>query len=316
MQSTTAKWCSRLVDSGAYNNLPKPRIQTFAKLLSNLRRVSDYPSDFTYSACCPAHADSKPSLSVTLATDGRILMNCHRDCEFDEIVECAGMSMAEMFPGKSAAAVRPAASPKLLEPKATVADKTWETVHRKCQESSTAAHLEELAEDLQLDVDALSALEVGWSESDCSWTFPERNAYASVCGVLRRYVNGTKRLMRKGKRGLYLPHGWDSSDNSLLICEGPTDTLAAITSGCRAIGRPGVSSGFNDLAILLEHVEQKTIVVADNDSHGAGQKGAEKLAKNLGEYLKREVYQWSPPTEFKDIREYVNGGIRNGVKSK
>lgn len=37
-------------------------------------------------ACCPAHHDRIPSLSIREANDGTLLMYCHAGCDFDEII--------------------------------------------------------------------------------------------------------------------------------------------------------------------------------------------------------------------------------------
>lgn len=36
-------------------------------------------------ACCPAHDDRRPSLSLTDGTDGRLLLHCHAGCSFADI---------------------------------------------------------------------------------------------------------------------------------------------------------------------------------------------------------------------------------------
>ena len=38
-------------------------------------------------ACCPAHADRTPSLSLADGADGRLLLHCHAGCEFREILD-------------------------------------------------------------------------------------------------------------------------------------------------------------------------------------------------------------------------------------
>lgn len=38
-------------------------------------------------ACCPAHEDNKPSLSIKDADDGRILLYCHAGCDFESIIQ-------------------------------------------------------------------------------------------------------------------------------------------------------------------------------------------------------------------------------------
>jgi putative DNA primase/helicase len=42
-------------------------------------------------ARCPAHDYRNPSLSVTEGDDGRVLLNCHADCSFEEIVRALGV---------------------------------------------------------------------------------------------------------------------------------------------------------------------------------------------------------------------------------
>ena len=50
--------------------------------------------------CCPAHDDSNPSLSVSEADDGRVLLKCFARCSTPDIVEAAGLTMADLFPDK------------------------------------------------------------------------------------------------------------------------------------------------------------------------------------------------------------------------
>ena len=51
-----------------------------------------------WQAVCPAHDDHKPSLSITLAEDGKILLHCQAGCAFDAVCENLGISPAELFP--------------------------------------------------------------------------------------------------------------------------------------------------------------------------------------------------------------------------
>lgn len=37
-------------------------------------------------ACCPAHHDRNPSLSISQADNGRVLLHCHRGCPQDEVI--------------------------------------------------------------------------------------------------------------------------------------------------------------------------------------------------------------------------------------
>ncbi len=48
-------------------------------------------------ACCPAHDDRKPSLSIGLGQEGHILLTCFAGCTLERIVEAVGLSMADLF---------------------------------------------------------------------------------------------------------------------------------------------------------------------------------------------------------------------------
>ena len=48
--------------------------------------------------CCSAHDDSNPSLSVSEADDGRVLLMCFAKCSTPDIAEAAGLTMPDLFP--------------------------------------------------------------------------------------------------------------------------------------------------------------------------------------------------------------------------
>jgi 5S rRNA maturation endonuclease (ribonuclease M5) len=52
------------------------------------------PSGWT----CPAHDDRQASLSVTATSDGKVILNCHADCESDAVVRALGLQWADLFP--------------------------------------------------------------------------------------------------------------------------------------------------------------------------------------------------------------------------
>ncbi len=53
-----------------------------------------------WSACCPAHDDRGPSLSIAEGSDGRVLLYCFAGCGIDQIVGALGMSLADISPEK------------------------------------------------------------------------------------------------------------------------------------------------------------------------------------------------------------------------
>jgi len=49
-------------------------------------------------ACCPAHADSEPSLSIGLGEQGQVLLKCFAGCSLERIVEAMGLTIMDLFP--------------------------------------------------------------------------------------------------------------------------------------------------------------------------------------------------------------------------
>ena len=70
---------------------------TLEELLSRLDNVKSAGED-SYTACCPAHDDRDPSLSVKREEDGRILLHCHAGCEFEEVCEALGVAAKDLAP--------------------------------------------------------------------------------------------------------------------------------------------------------------------------------------------------------------------------
>jgi hypothetical protein len=52
----------------------------------------------TWIACCPAHADKSPSLTIRETDDEIILLHCFAGCSALEIVDAVGLEMADLFP--------------------------------------------------------------------------------------------------------------------------------------------------------------------------------------------------------------------------
>jgi hypothetical protein len=48
-------------------------------------------------ACCPAHDDRSPSLSVREADEGRVLLYCHAGCDTEDVLAAVGLTMTDLF---------------------------------------------------------------------------------------------------------------------------------------------------------------------------------------------------------------------------
>ena len=49
-------------------------------------------------ACCPAHPDQTPSLSIKETDDGVVLVYCHGGCETCDVLAAVGLTFRDLFP--------------------------------------------------------------------------------------------------------------------------------------------------------------------------------------------------------------------------
>jgi hypothetical protein len=68
-------------------------------LLSRLIKVKR-TGNGRYLACCPAHLDKNPSLTVRETDDGRILVHCFAGCSVEEVLHAVGLEFDSLFPEK------------------------------------------------------------------------------------------------------------------------------------------------------------------------------------------------------------------------
>ena len=54
--------------------------------LKGLPKPSGAKSGSTWMACCPAHEDRKPSLSISSGRDGKVLVRCHAGCDQRDVI--------------------------------------------------------------------------------------------------------------------------------------------------------------------------------------------------------------------------------------
>ena len=77
----------------------------YDRLLTALHGVRAYKSGRadiarSHRACCPAHDDRAPSLSVALTTDGRILVHCHAGCAAGDVLAAVGLGTVDAAPDR------------------------------------------------------------------------------------------------------------------------------------------------------------------------------------------------------------------------
>jgi len=186
-------------------------------------------------------------------------------------------------------------------------------IHRECQAVINESQLDELAGQLKVKTETLKRFKVGYSVANFAFCIPEVDHTGQLKGLQYRHETSGKKWCERGsKRGLYIPD--DLTSGALLVCEGFSDTAAALDMGFSAIGRNNCSDHSPDLIMFLKQRSNndKIVVVADSDKQGFN--GAEKLADELLNYNLRANVLLLPPN-FHDLREWYNsGGNRESVQ--
>lgn len=164
--------------------------------------------------------------------------------------------------------------------------------------------LHHLSEQLGVSAESLSRLSIGWDGK--AYTFPMKSGYTGkIIGIRRRFPNGQKFTLTRSKTGLFIPADLPPAESLCLICEGPTDTAAALDLGFSAIGRPNCNSLIQMTASAVAGCKE-VVIAADNDA--AGKDGAEKLSNYLAVRC-RKVKVVCPPAGIKDLRQWLQRGL-------
>ena len=177
---------------------------------------------------------------------------------------------------------------------------------REWTAATTATALAEFAAQLGVSAPSLVAVGAAWAASHSAWAFPMCDGYGNVVGIRLRNERG-KFAVRGSRQGLFLANV--APQKTLFVCEGPTDTAAAVELGLFAVGRPNCCCGGPEIKVFAHHHGvRRVVVVADNDKPGLD--GARKV----GGELKLPFAIYVPPA--KDVREFVQlGGTRAMIEN-
>ena len=158
---------------------------------------------------------------------------------------------------------------------------------------------------------ALATLQPAWDHWHEAWAFPMRDGAGKAVGIRLRANDGRKWAVKGSREGLFFDPAVGRVPE-VMICEGPTDTVAAISLGFAAVGRPSCSGGVDlTRAFCFRHGVRRVIVMADQDAphrrpDGSvwypGRDGAQRLVAALGLPFKMVM----PPA--KDLRRWVIDG--------
>lgn len=103
-------------------------------ILSRLQKVKGRNGN--YVACCPAHGDRNPSMTIKETDDGKILLHCFAGCSVSEIAGAIGIDLSDLFPPSENVAYenKPQRRPKFL------ASDLLKVIHFEATVVALAAH--------------------------------------------------------------------------------------------------------------------------------------------------------------------------------
>jgi len=180
----------------------------------------------------------------------------------------------------------------------------FERIASDCQERLSDRQLRWLGESLGITPKSLQRLCVGWDGK--AFSFPMYDENRKIIGIRRRFGDGKKFAVKGSCNGLFIPQGLSDTE-PLFICEGPTDTAAALDLGVDAVGRPNCNSRI-DMTVRFAR-GRKITIIADNDAVGI--EGAKILSKRVIECCP-EVKIIIPPPGIKDLRQWKQQGLSKG----
>ena len=169
---------------------------------------------------------------------------------------------------------------------------------------TTQDALQRFAGDLGLPASTLRYLNAAWADQHAAWAFPMQDGQGNIVGIRLRSSDGRKWAVKGSRQGIFVPAV--PPQDVCWICEGPTDTAAALSLGVYAVGRPSCTGGVKEIIGLTIRTRiRRLVIVADNDK--AGKRGAWHLADEIRLPWKM-LY-----LPAKDLRDYVQAGATYAV---
>lgn len=161
-----------------------------------------------------------------------------------------------------------------------------------------------MEKDLGIPAWTLQCMGAAWAQRYQAAAFPMRDGNGGVIGIRLRSKDGKKWAVPGSHQGLFLPNVMCQAE--MMICEGPTDTAAAISMGCFAVGRPSCCGGVEHIQTLVKRIGvRRVLVIADLDDPGL--RGATTLVEHLA------VPSAVLALPAKDMREFVKAGGTRAV---
>jgi hypothetical protein len=128
----------------------------------------------------------------------------------------------------------------------------------------------------------------------CAWpstlAIPMYDENGGTIGIRLRNKAGHKYAVKGSRQGIFVPYGAFGKFpiNPCVICEGPTDTAAALEAGFFALGRASALGQEQMLRLMLRNLAVKEIVLC-GDQDQPGQHGEKKLVATIGRMRVRRL---------------------------
>lgn len=190
-------------------------------------------------------------------------------------------------------------------------------IAKVCYNLCSPQMYDRIARHLNVTVESLQRLRVGWSYEHDAMTFPMRGDTDHVIGIRLRNIKGRKWAIPGSRNGIFIPRQL-SGKGPLFVVEGPTDTAALLSLGFDAIGRPSDTAGANLIVWWLMQQPRRHLVIAleNNEPESAADENAKRGAGDLKArcYYKdcvETVTVWRCD-KAKDVREWINEGATYG----
>jgi Toprim domain-containing protein len=261
---------------------------TVHELLSRLERVSKTHSGWM--ARCPAHEDSRPSLSIGAADDGRILLRCFAGCELEAIVGALHVEVRDLF---AEPAIAPIAAAGALPAPQVPSVAAWLRQTRALPEA-------EVARVFGASTRTGNAVVFRYQDVE------GRLLYDKFRPLGDRKVFW--RMPRGRPSALYgladLPKGRDR----VVIVEGELDLHALRAVGVEAVVSVPDGAGSRLTPELLQPLADYRQVLIATDADDPGEELARRLRQELGARRCRRIVFRDGDALFKDANDALKAG--------
>ena len=235
---------------------------------------------------CPWHLEKTPSCAVY--DDHAFCFGCHRHVSMAVYGRERGLGIAGV----------PTQFKKARELPAPDFDRILESAKGR-------RPVVDLAFDLGVEEESVAALDVRWLENKAAWAFPMRNHLGRTVGIRLRGEDGRKWAIHGSHDGLFEALR-SVAQRRLYVCEGPSDTAAALSLGLFAVGRPSCRGAALTVVGFVQRWRiSEVVIISDSDSVGLN--GAKALQTLLS------VPSCYVMTPAKDLRECVRRGMTAAV---